>query len=287
MKDIGLSAEAFNPKVLYVSKHRTAGPSKVATHKHDFASVICVLSGACTYNIGNESYPAKKGNVIVLNPGVSHGKTLAQNEEVNEFHIGFSNIYIKNLPRDYLIGGDNCPVVSLSKYEADFFKCCNEIIAEQEKNDPGLDLIIKSQVMRLIAILLKSIYIFEPRSVDNGRYGNLSGFEPNDRTNIVNSILMYINENYMKNISLDKISRNTYLSPVYISKIFKEETGDSPINHLIKVRLSKAKELLEQGNTSVKAVSKSVGYHDAYYFSKLFKKYYGLPPSKLLKDNSL
>ena len=68
-----------------------------------------------------------------------------------------------------------------------------------------------------------------------------------------------------------------YLSPVYISKIFKEETGESPIRYLIKIRLEKA--ILEKENCgSVRNVSLAVGYEDVYYFSKLFKKYYGIAP---------
>ena len=88
-----------------------------------------------------------------------------------------------------------------------------------------------------------------------------------------------MNDNYMNDISLDKISKNMYLSPVYISKIFKEEIGDSPINYLIKIRLSKAEELLKDNTLPVKVVAKRVGYNDAYHFSKLFKKYYGIAPS--------
>jgi YesN/AraC family two-component response regulator len=91
-------------------------------------------------------------------------------------------------------------------------------------------------------------------------------------------------ENYMRSISLDRISKDIYLSPVYLSKIFKEETGESPINYLIKIRLDKAKELLDEGGLSVKVVAKMVGYDDPYYFSKLFKKYHGCAPSKYKSD---
>ncbi|MEG0387843.1 MAG: AraC family transcriptional regulator, partial [Niameybacter sp.] len=80
------------------------------------------------------------------------------------------------------------------------------------------------------------------------------------------------------------ISKNMYLSPVYISKIFKEETGTSPINYLIQIRLEKAKEILEKNDMPINLVAKSVGYEDAYYFSKLFKKYYGSAPSAYSKQ---
>jgi transcriptional regulator GlxA family with amidase domain len=59
--------------------------------------------------------------------------------------------------------------------------------------------------------------------------------------------------------------------------------GESPINYLIKVRLSKARELLLEDRLSIKAVAMMVGYDDVYHFSKLFKKYHNIPPSKVRK----
>lgn len=132
--------------------------------------------------------------------------------------------------------------------------------------------------MKLIVIYLKATFKEQEKRDDSS-----FEFESDDKVNIVNTIVSYMNDNYMKEISLDKISRNMYLSPVYISKIFKEEMGDSPINYLIKIRLSKALELLDTQNITVKAAAKSVGYDDAYHFSKLFKKYYGSSPSKYKK----
>ena len=103
------------------------------------------------------------------------------------------------------------------------------------------------------------------------------------RAAIVNSLMQYMNENYMNQISLETISKKIYLSPAYISKVFKEETGETPINYLIKIRLSKAREMLMTGGLSVKSVARAVGYDDAYYFSKLYKKYHGIAPSRVRK----
>ena len=70
-----------------------------------------------------------------------------------------------------------------------------------------------------------------------------------------------------------------YLSSFYISKIFKSETGDTPINYLISLRMQKARELLDKNpEQSIQTVAMAVGYEDAYHFSKLFKKYFGLSP---------
>jgi len=91
-----------------------------------------------------------------------------------------------------------------------------------------------------------------------------------------------ISYNYSEKISLDQIAENMYLSPFYISRIFKSETGDTPIRHLINIRLEKAKELLENGfDGSIQEVAAKVGYDDVYHFSKLFKKRFGMPPSKI------
>lgn len=137
---------------------------------------------------------------------------------------------------------------------------------------------LKSMAMQLLVLTLR-----ETSTVldDKEKEDIKLSFESSEKQNIVDTISTYMEQNYNKDISLEKISKNMYLSPVYISKIFKEETGASPINHLIKIRLAKAKELLEEGELSVKAVAKEVGYDDAYHFSKIFKKYYGNPPSKI------
>ena len=108
---------------------------------------------------------------------------------------------------------------------------------------------LKSYVMRLIVLLLKEI------STGSGMEEESPiKFESYDKAKVVATIADFINNNYSQDISLDRISRNMYLSPAYISKIFKDETGESPINYLIKVRLSKAAELLEEGSISIKNV---------------------------------
>lgn len=283
MCDLGISPDNFNPRILYVLKKKFNDQSALTYHNHDHPSIVYIISGSCTYRIDEELYSVKKGDVIICNPGVYHGCTLSQDEEMLEFHIGFTNINLKGMPPNYLISPSSVPILTMSKYELDFFKCYNEIILEQERNDPGTELALKALVMKLIVILLKETYYIEKAGVSC-----LYNVEYYDRTDLVNSIITYINENYSANISLDKIAKNMYLSPVYISRIFKDETGDSPINYLINVRLNKARALLSEGRLSIAAIAQTVGYQDAYYFSKLYKKHFGCPPSKdIIKSKTL
>jgi AraC-like DNA-binding protein len=275
MCDLGICAESFNPRILFVIKRKFDIKSENAYHLHDFISLIYILSGSCSYNVNNVIYQVKKGDLLICNTGTFHGRVLSEDEEVEEFHTGLNNIFIKGLPKDYLISEQSSPLVSFKKYGAEFCDCCNEMLQQREKDEPGYELIIKSLSIKMITLILKETYFSDVKS-DNNSFS----FEAYDKTSIVSTILKFINENYENNISLDKISQNMYLSSVYISKIFKDETGDSPINYLIKVRLSKAKEMLENGSRSVKSIAENVGYHDVYHFSKLFKKYYGCAPSK-------
>ena len=70
-------------------------------------------------------------------------------------------------------------------------------------------------------------------------------FETHHKTYVVSEIRQYLSSHYAEKISLDLIARNMYLSSAYISKIFKEETGEAPINYLIKMRLERARIQLE------------------------------------------
>ena len=102
---------------------------------------------------------------------------------------------------------------------------------------------------------------------------------------VAEQVVSYIEDHYSEKISLDQIAENMYLSPFYISRIFKGETGYTPIRHLINLRLEKAKALLEGGyQGSIQEVAALVGYDDAYHFSKLFKKRYGVSPSQARKN---
>ena len=276
MCDFKIDVDNFNPKMLYTFIETFNNDSNVNYHCHDFLSLIYILSGTCTYNISGVPHIVKKGDLIVFNPNVYHGKILPAGSEIHEFQVGFEHFHIKGLSPNHFLEDHVSPIINVVNYENELLKFCSDVVSEQSKNQPALELALKSLGMKLFSILFNAT--IESSTLKEKGILNLESY---DKTTIVNTVLEFINENYMYSLSLDVISQKMYLSPVYISKIFKESTGDSPINYLIKLRLSKAKELLENGDQAVNKVSIAVGYVDVYHFSKLFKKYYGCPPSKL------
>ena len=105
----------------------------------------------------------------------------------------------------------------------------------------------------------------------------------------INSVIekanKYIEANFSMEISLDDIAKEVNLSPFYFSHFYKEETGASFIDSLITYRIEKAKEMLSKTEESIKEVSRSVGYVDPNYFSKLFKKIVGITASEYKEQN--
>lgn len=88
----------------------------------------------------------------------------------------------------------------------------------------------------------------------------------------------YIDLHYREKLSLADIARDVFLTPEYLSTAFKKRFGVSPYSYVLRKRLAKAKALLQAG-TSVKEAALSVGYRNPNYFSHLFHKKEGMPPS--------
>lgn len=90
----------------------------------------------------------------------------------------------------------------------------------------------------------------------------------------------WINDNLGDNITVKKIADHVYMNPTYFCEYFKNSTGVTVLDYITKKRLMKAKELLEIPDIKIYDISSSVGYHDAKYFSQLFKKWQGYSPSQ-------
>lgn len=95
---------------------------------------------------------------------------------------------------------------------------------------------------------------------------------------VISDIKNIISSQYMTEISVNKISKMIYLSPNYISLIFKKETGETITDYLTRIRIEKAKNLLKNTELQIQKISEMVGYEDASYFSKVFRKITGIHP---------
>jgi two-component system response regulator YesN len=98
---------------------------------------------------------------------------------------------------------------------------------------------------------------------------------------IVEKIKKYIEDNYQnEGLNIQELAKHLYIAYSHICYLFKKETGATINEFITEYRLKKAKELFDSGNHFIIDVANKVGYADANYFGKCFKKYYGISPSK-------
>ncbi len=97
---------------------------------------------------------------------------------------------------------------------------------------------------------------------------------------IIKFVLQYIEENYQKDLSLTDIASMVYVTPNYLSRIFKEEMNINFVDWLNQLRIEKAKALLLETGLKTYEVADKVGYRDYKYFSYIFKKITGYTPKE-------
>lgn len=100
----------------------------------------------------------------------------------------------------------------------------------------------------------------------------------------IEEVVRMIHTRYQTDLSLEWLAKQVYLSPSYLSYLFKKEKGISINKFITMYRMEKAKELLLTTNRKIIDISQDVGYSNFPYFSSLFKSHYGVSPSQYRGD---
>jgi iron complex transport system substrate-binding protein len=100
------------------------------------------------------------------------------------------------------------------------------------------------------------------------------------QSDLVTLVKRYLHNHYQEGITLDFLANQYNYSPRYLSMKFKQQTGTSPIDYLIQIRINESKKLLLETGATLRVIAAHVGYSDEYYFSRLFKKQTGLSPTR-------
>lgn len=102
---------------------------------------------------------------------------------------------------------------------------------------------------------------------------------------LVNEAKSFILESYSRPIKIDDVATQLFISPSYLSRLFRQELNCTVNDYITRVRVEQAVELMKKPELSVAQVSQAVGFQSQSYFAKVFSKYIGVAP--LVYRNSL
>ena len=103
------------------------------------------------------------------------------------------------------------------------------------------------------------------------------------KTHLISDIQDYIGQHYMDpELRLETIAAHFFVSPQYLSTLFSQESHSTLSSYINTFRMHRAKEFLLQQSPSIQNTAALCGFTDAGYFSKCFKKFYGISPKNFL-----
>ncbi len=133
----------------------------------------------------------------------------------------------------------------------------------------------KLEFANILALQFISSFIYSSKEI---------AAESTLHTNLINSIIDFLNDNLDKTFKADEIAEQFKCSPSYLFNLFKKRTGYSIIHFFNLKKIQKACEYLKYTELSIKQISYKIGIQDPLYFSRTFKKHFGLSPKDYRKE---
>ncbi|MBH5319084.1 helix-turn-helix transcriptional regulator [Paenibacillus sp. GSMTC-2017] len=267
------------PIKMHKSHFEHAGTVVFPHHWHEHLEFIYIETGEAVIECGSTPIMAKPGDLIVINSNELHyGVSLSSDlryhvliAHISLLHSQFVDAaetkFIAPITQNRLllhnhIRGDKATTA-----------CMLSLIHELGNREFGYELAIKSELYRLLTLLLRG-YVATVLSKDQyaERMKNVERFEP---------VFRHIDEHCTNELSVEQLSSIAGLSRFHFSRLFKELTGRTVTEYITAARLDKADYLLRNTPLTVSEVATASGFNDIYYFSRTFKKHKKIPPSKL------
>ena len=286
-KEAARHGEALFPMQKYITRLNSSYPA-VTTHWHEEAELTLVTSGHCLYQIDLVDYEVKEGDILFVSPLLLHSVSLPQGTEKNSKMEMVSETYVFHLN---FLGGNStdvcstryfvpimnheislpCLITSEHPAYVSIRKIFNQIASLYNEEVPGYELALKSLFLQVIFLLLQ----YSEKHTSSGE---------GTRSDKLKSVLDYIEVHYAQSIAVEQLAKICCFSEYHFMRFFKKHMNQTCIEYINNVRLEKAVELFEQGNTSILDVSLSVGFHNLSYFHRAFKKKYGMTPRSFIKE---
>ena len=243
-------------------------------HVHSWFDISFVMKGSVTYEIGGNIHSVSEGEVVVVSPGQPH-------KEICDSRTHFEVLFVCiNFLRDgcafNIAEHLGIPEVTRISNLREIFEIFEDILNEVTYRSEGYLLKINAQILNLLVAICRN------RTGTAGKIDSIRQISNLRKKKISEEIKEYMGSCYNRRISLDDLSKKFYLSPQYISSLFKQHTGYTPIEFLNRVRITKAKELFQSGRDNIGEVAESVGIGDIHYFYKVFRQFEKKTPAQYI-----
>lgn len=231
--------------------------------------LIYACGGTGSFEIGNKSYPVKRGSLLYIPPGVPYSIELDEKCKANFLTVHFSFTGIGFNDGRWCIAKTD-PVLPLRAaqelqdalpVEEQFRK----LVDKWNEKMPGYEFEARILLQQLIVAVTQ----------------NLNRHSRNYAASLkVEKLIRYMHQNPNVKITLSKLSELVQMTPFYMSRTFKTATGYTVIEYFNKLKIDRSKQLLMEGDRKIKEVAQELGFADEFYFSRMFKKAEGISPSE-------
>lgn len=282
--------EYFNTgKLIYVNTYKE--PSDPHLHAHDFIEISYVVSGRGIHVIGDKEYEVKKGDLFFINYNIPHefrslkhlkaqpliinncvfkpefiDSTMAECKNFYDIakHLLFQGLFPKDIET-------NIDFKLIDVDTKDIEELYNKMNKEFSKKEDGYIELLRLYTTELMIIIFRTMR----------RSKQISNHDTNSNMMVTQKIIEHLQNNYCKSLNLQDLSMIVFLSPNYISRLFKESTGMTLTDYIQNKRIEEACRLLKETDKKIVAISEEVGYKDLKHFQQVFKKVTGTTPSLL------
>lgn len=260
------------PSLLYITKQQfDARRRDRLMHSHrTLCELMLVYRGIGSYVVNNTSYSVQAGDILFYNQNDTHELRIASDSAIHTYCFGFSNLRFKSLPENNIISQGSDPVRASGDTFQFLVALCEQAYQLLNSDSMGR---AASQCFSIAFLLLAQKLGTDPPSSPISQ----------SNTRLADSIRQYLDDHFTEKLSLQSIAKKFKCSEPYISHVFKQSTGFSPIQYVIRRRLGLAQCYLASSDYTATQISTLVGYDNTNYFNTIFTKMVGTTPIQYRK----
>lgn len=252
--------ERLVPEIFLFVNRRCYPDWVIVRQRIDFHDLTFVVGGRADYYVNDVKHTAEAGDLIYIPPGsVREAHTYAE----SPMHSYAFNFFWRPPHNDTQLPLSTISKCRLTGPLLEQLKAFNQIWMSKQ---PGYTMQARGMFLLIVHRLLTAAL----READE--------LPPDPR---VERMKAYLVENYAEDIEIERLAELEGLHPVYLGRLFKQQTGVSYRAFLNTVRINNAEAMLSAGGFTVGEVAERCGFKDIAYFSNVFKAIKGYPPSSV------